>query len=408
MKDSTGLSFLKYAVKYLALKSCRYLAQASPSQPLEPLPERYVNMAVCITGGLGDAIIQARLIRDIAARCPRTHFYLFLPVPGQGDWIFRNQNGVKAVLPLELFDYYREYLCDCALVLNTFAVFNEEHFNAEKIRGMEPELLKLFASTHKKRGPWDIYIDNHPVMDGAFARQATALGFNRYDFQAEMLGIPIPEPALNLPLDFVKAEEIQKEHPRYVTVNTGFDQNFIISTRTATKCYPVTAWSELVRLIKAEFPSLAVIQVGGGNSPAVPGTDRNLAGKTSLAESAAILKGSLLHIDIEGGLVHVCASLGIRCAVLFGPTDRRYFGYPQNINLRDEECSECWWASESWMEYCPKKKMEPECMKRLTPERVLTAIRPELNALMKRTASGGNFAYSVTSGSPPDRDKDMI
>ena len=117
-----------------------------------------------------------------------------------------------------------------------------------------------------------------------------------------------------------------------------------------------------------------MVQIGGKTSMPLQEADANLVGATSLAQAAAVIRRSLLHVDNEGGLVHIAASLGVRSVVLFGPTSVAYFGYPGNTNLSSGFCGDCWWATERWMECCPRGYESPKCLEELDPARVLDAV----------------------------------
>jgi len=117
-----------------------------------------------------------------------------------------------------------------------------------------------------------------------------------------------------------------------------------------------------------------VVQIGGKTSVPLQEADVNLIGATSLAQAAAVIRRSLLHVDNEGGLVHIAASLGVRSVVLFGPTPVGYFGYPGNVNLSSGFCGDCWWTTERWMERCPRGYESPKCLEELDPARVLEAV----------------------------------
>ena len=91
-----------------------------------------------------------------------------------------------------------------------------------------------------------------------------------------------------------------------------------------------------------------------------------------MEEVKALLKNSLLHIDNEGGLVHLrhalCAKKSI---VLFGPTSDLFYGYAENENVRSNVCEEpCEWENAKWNISCKKIKevecYEAECMKKIT------------------------------------------
>ena len=95
------------------------------------------------------------------------------------------------------------------------------------------------------------------------------------------------------------------------------------------------------------------VQLGSLNNGEDYDVDLNMRGKTTFKESLRWLENSMCHIDIEGGLAHAATALGTKCIVLFGPTNKAFFGYPQNINLNAaSECVNCWWKRQDWMEKC--------------------------------------------------------
>ena len=381
--DPSGWSFFCYCVKYCIVKLYWELGDLYLLGKI-PVDPEHVTIAVRLTGGLGDTVIHRRFLEQIAARCPGCDFIIYCAVAKQGRWIFENAPYVKGVFPLVMSSGNRiRRHADIILHMNTFAFFDEEHCRFEKIRKLAPALLEMFSSCREKRKIWDCFIERHPSLDGAFARQAVMQGFNRYNFISHLMGIPAPAPALDLPITLKRSAELSQRHRCYITLNTGFDSYFIIVGKTATKCYPQKLWERLVILLKEKYPGLGIVQVGNKIGKHIAGVDADLAGKTRLDECAGILKNSRLHIDIEGGLVHICAALGTRCVTLFGPTSVEYFGYPHNINLRDDQCPACWWSTENWMVHCPRKHPRAECMHRLTPEKIMAAVSPILDGVIQ-------------------------
>lgn len=380
--DPSGKSFIRYAFRFVFYKIL-FFPDRFYSRGVERYSKDTLNISVYVSGGLGDCIVVVRLLKQLSDLYPACRFHVFYKTPKVFSWVSQLVPAVESVESAELYDFFSRRLADCALRVNTFAKFDETRINVRKIKRLAPGLLNQLNASRRWEGINRVFVDNHPTLDGAYARNAVALGWSRHDALSRQLDLPPCELALELPCSDAKREEVNARFKRYVTVNTGFDKFFVMSTNTATKCYPDEYWSGLVRLLKETYPDLGVIQVGNGCSYNIPEVDLNLSGKTSLEECTGLLKGSALHLDIEGGLVHVCACFGTRCAVLFGPTSLNYFGYPGNINLRDNGCTECWWSTERWMECCPKNYPENLCMKRLTPERVLEAIRSHLEGTEK-------------------------
>ena len=113
----------------------------------------------------------------------------------------------------------------------------------------------------------------------------------------------------------------------------------------------------------------------------------DLVGKTNLEQIKPILQHALVHIDGEGGMVHLRHALGGgRSVVLFGPTSSEFFGYSENKNLVGGGCAVwCEWALNKWQEGCLRGSYEtPPCMASITPEMVMEAadsiIREEVRA----------------------------
>lgn len=116
-----------------------------------------------------------------------------------------------------------------------------------------------------------------------------------------------------------------------------------------------------------------------GGVEKIENADVHLLGK-NLELVKYILKNSLLHIDCEGGLVHLASQLGTKCVVLFGATDVDYYSYRQNINLVAEICTPCYMAWSSGSE-CLLKSKEPPCMLSITPQKVCEVTYNYLKSL---------------------------
>ena len=108
--------------------------------------------------------------------------------------------------------------------------------------------------------------------------------------------------------------------------------------------------------LKAAMPhrSFSFVQIGTVTSEPIAECDLILLNQTSLDEVAGLLGQASLHLDNEGGLVHLAACLGTRSAVVFGPTPSDYFGYPANINIEPPVCGGCWFMTRTWMDACAK------------------------------------------------------
>jgi ADP-heptose:LPS heptosyltransferase len=158
----------------------------------------------------------------------------------------------------------------------------------------------------------------------------------------------------------------------YVTLHNGFDPRFFTQNDRATKCYP--HFGEVARLLKQRWPGLTIVQLGTRTSERVADADLNLIGATTLPQAAGLIAHARLHIDNEGGLVHLARCLGVTCCVVFGPTPASYFGYAGNINIEPTFCGGCWWMTETWMDTCPRGFAAPRCMSEQDPRVVASSI----------------------------------
>lgn len=383
----------RFAVQLLKLARGRLRASASakaeaPERPLHisadlsafaPKP----LIAVLVTGGLGDYIVVARFMRDLAAEIEDFRFDLYCPNPAMGRWVFASLTGLNKVyhelLFHRLFSHY-----PLALRANQ-VVWIHDSVARWDLLAANDRLIKACAHLMKAREEFEICIDRHPYMDHHLANRIVFMGRRRENFLHSLARIPYRGALYPLPMD----QDALSRHglpARFVTINNGFDTGFIITGRSATKCYP--HGDELVRLFKLRFRDIAVVQLGSKNSIPIAGADHDLIEKTTLPEAAAILRQALLHIDNEGGLVHIAASVGTASAVLFGPTPMDYFAYPENINIAPAECGNCWWINKTWMDICPLGHQQPPCLHGRSPESVVDRIAMWLEDVSSNDRSG--------------------
>jgi len=118
----------------------------------------------------------------------------------------------------------------------------------------------------------------------------------------------------------------------------------------------------------------SIVQLGAAEDDALEGV-KDLRGKTTLRESAAILANARLLIGLEGGLVHLARSVDTRAVVIYtGYTRPEETGYMENVNLRDSAAGEGCWRREQCA-HCA------ESARKVTVENVVTAV----NALIYGT-----------------------
>ncbi len=320
------------------------------------------------------------------------------------NYIYAVQQYVKDT-PLKIkISYNSKKLLDsfCSLLLGVELTTKAKHVPAsvsvdlnrfpriisgdlEAIKNYSPKLGKLFDS-------WNTFFAHNrkffalmPQIDGLSNDYTELLESKRIN-QADIGGF------LNLgenyiaPIPYPSAGEEQKilekfglKDKNFITVNRG--QSISLDSKTNNKLWPVAYYNELVTKLKEYYAGkFIIVQIGAGKEgykEAFKDIDLNLLGKTNLEELKVILKHAKLHIDSEGGLVHLRHALkGGRSVVLFGPTSPKIYGYTENLNLRSKACiSPCEWVTNDWLTRCPRRTQKHICMKKLTPETVFEEIK---------------------------------
>ena len=158
---------------------------------------------------------------------------------------------------------------------------------------------------------------------------------------------------------------------KFITINR---EGGLAGQSDTTKLWPLEYYRKLIADLKETAPQYQIIEVGCGKGERLGNADKNLAGKTSLEEIKVILKHALLHIDSEGGLVHLRHALkgGASC-VFYGPTSPQVYGYSENISLCSNVCPiHCECYSRTWQNKCLRGKRI--CMESITPQYALDKI----------------------------------
>ncbi len=157
----------------------------------------------------------------------------------------------------------------------------------------------------------------------------------------------------------------------FITVHRGCDRKLF--EQDNVKLWNEECYEQVISSIKESFPDLKIVLVGDEyeRSNLIVSQDFDLLGKTDFEDLKCLLKNSLVHIDTEGGLVHLRHAVkGGPSVVIFGPTDPEFFGYAENINIRTDACPvPCEWKTLDWVANCSNKDKKC-CMSSITPEMI--------------------------------------
>jgi len=167
---------------------------------------------------------------------------------------------------------------------------------------------------------------------------------------------------------------------KFITFNTGNGEISTIDLKNqgyvCTKSWPKEYWEKLVSLL-----NISCVQIGSGPScDIIKGSTLNLVDSLNIKQSAEVMRKSLFHIDIEGGLVTLAQHIGKKSVVLFGPCAIENQGRTFNLNLRANTCIPCYeWGTHKYALKVHKSQLlcKAHCMTDLKPEYVAEQIYKE-------------------------------
>lgn len=312
------------------------------------------------SGGFGDMIYLSLVARLLFLHFDRPRIVVLHEHP-DAERVFGSNPYVMATISLQ-GDAYHELL-NVSAALDIFDLIADVRYvvsYATPPRSRIPPEFLIIA--HSRAAPWQRYVRREwPYLNNLLAREAAARNMSKY----ELLGYTGNLPATSadagdyFPTDSLPAEISQLMEP-YVTLHHGADRFMSNHEGLSTKNLPSATWSDIVGRCAAA--GIKTIQVGEHREPPIDGVTIDLRGKTTFSQTASVLKYSSAHLDTEGGLVHLARAMGTTSVVAFGPTSPKFFAYEGNINIKPEQCGDCWWISEDWARRCPRGMAKPICM----------------------------------------------
>lgn len=339
----------------------------------------HLRIAFLLYGGMGDFLIALNYI---------WYFKRFLNDDSTEIDIFGDKRDFSALLPEGEFvhaSYSKlkfSYTYDLIIRLSRLPELFYIHEGT--VNQYAKQLLPLLEQWKKYKNDNSKLFQYKPSFDSLINMQALIQGRKRIQ-QADIGNLlNISEDFKFVPAIAVDEKDVLQKfglNKPFITLNRGIDETN--KCASSTKLYPLENFSKLVALLKKTYPDYLVIQLGVSTERCelIENVDINLVGKTTLEDVKVLLKNSVLHIDGEGGMVHLRHALTDKpSCVLFGPTDPKVFGYSNNINLRSTACPICCeWLHDRWNEYCLKTGKEPACLQVLKPEEVMKRIKEKMN-----------------------------
>ena len=347
----------------------RYQGRALLDEGKEP---SVLRLSIYLGGALGDYIVYLRFVDEISSICP-CEVDLFLDRMEFAAFVFGKRENITIIHDAEncLFrDSCTQY--DMALHLDHGVTLR--HVKLGNIREKSGDFYKTACRIVEYTKSHRVDIEKQNERETVILRQAKFFGETKWSKLSCGGSIDMEEMYSNILLDsdaFTVLKRYDLEGRKYITVNFGADKN--MGGTAQTKVLPAKTLEAFIRVFKDQYPEYLVVQTGVRNSISLEGADRR-AFDCRLEETAVILKYSTVHIDSEGGLVHLASQLSTPCVVSFGPTPVYYYGYQRNENIVSPTCNDCMATTGQWSKICPKGLQVPECMASISEEMIVNRV----------------------------------
>jgi heptosyltransferase-2 len=370
--------------------------------------ERIKRVVVRGANWVGDAVMTVPALRELRRVLPGAHVTLATRAWAEG--LFEGADFIDDILPLE------------GARGKTNAVFR----NARQWRARRFDLALLLPNAFA------------PALSAALARVPLRVGYEtqgRGPLLTHRVGVPewrgdrhevfyylnlvaelermlhgastveTREPRLELNVAAARAREASRRlreqgaQTREYDSQTGGPVVAVCpgSTNSRAKRWPAARFAAVADML-TEGAAAKVVLIGAGEESEVSEEVARLmrtrpvvlTGRTSLAETAAVLKASDLLVTNDTGPAHVAAAVGCPVVVIFGPTNplttRPYSALAQVVR-RPPDCAPC------MLRDCP---IDHRCMTAVTPEEVFErcrrALEPRWRSRVARAeVSGGEL-----------------
>lgn len=357
------------------------MSSTLPSQP------RHIVL-VNPTRHLGNLLIAGGLIQDFAAHCAArgTTFTLVVDEPfvemlrpclPAGTLLPYPRSAIKRASALGKLRLYLGFVHRLRQLEADIAFNIEEDSTSDRLTRWSGARYRLGCSPMRHRGGYD------KVLPIEYVHRPEARRHRWYSFMEvfDFLGLPEPQPgyvrfppeALRMPTSARLEEQGFDPSRPYAVLHAGATKDY--------KKWPLTHFAQLAQLLRDE--GLQVVFIGAGRD--AEETAQALAfvrqqGDThgifdatnqfSLAQLGGFLHGAQLMVGNDSGPFHLATAVGVKGAVIFGPTDAGLWR-PMSDSVRvlqnsaacDPQCSRA------------RCLRDHACLSSLTPAQVVAALR---------------------------------
>lgn len=334
-------------------------------------------LGVYMGPGLGDIIFYKRFIVELISKIS-CEFYVDIYATSFGyefvKSIYSDLKNTNIISGNLSYFRARKYKYDVAFTMCMLLYF--EGMDSHSLYKKDKKFAEIIKKLVKKIDYSDLDMARYSDQYIHYER-AKRLGLNCYTSFNYGDIFNINDYHVNIPMTKNAFYQFRKlNFTRYITLTYGWCKDVVLKGKTIDKVWPLEYYQELVFLLKQRYPQYRLIQVGAKDNKKIIGVDDYALGY-DLEISKYILKNAILHIDCEGGLVHLATQLGTKCAVMFGPTHVSYYGYKENINISVGGCCECRHLVRG--HECMRKLDKPECMYNILPEITFESIKKYLD-----------------------------
>jgi ADP-heptose:LPS heptosyltransferase len=346
-----------------------YLSASALPQPVRRnLPSPVSSLLLIRPGGIGDAVLLALAINSIKKNYPA--IYITVLAEKRNAGVFQLIPGVDRLLcynhPSELLQALR---CSYDAVIDT----EQWHRLPAVVARNVAAPVKIGFDTNERRRMF-----THPIPYAHDDYEAASFAHLLAPIGIEAIAVEMVAPFLSIPeAAACKAAGL---------LESLHDEPFVVAFPGAS--IPERRWgADRFRRV-AEVLSvfgIRMVIVGGkedrqqGDVIIGGGLGLNLAGLTSLSETAAVIQKSALLLSGDSGVLHIAVGLGVPTVSLFGPGRAKKWaprGGQHIVINRKLTCSPC--TTFGTTPTCP---INARCMLDITVDEVVNAVTMLLTSL---------------------------
>lgn len=330
-----------------------------------------LNIGIILSGGIGDQMISAQWSRAFLERLHQDkcncHVVFLVHNLKHGAMLTDGMAGDYQVL-----SYKKLAVLKFDLLLDADYFVKVLHVNHGAVRQHDPNLAKdILKAEEFTRTMWLLApaSSHFQLMNYALYK-----GWSRYDLMGACGLCDFGRDSKTyFKLDDVAVKDTLAKYGidrPFITIHTGVgdipnnannEEERLYLRRNATRCIPKSLGESIVSKLHELSSDYMIVQVGDNSSHVLEDTDLNLCNKISFDESLNLIYAAAAHIDNDAGLIHLRHAMNKRSVVLYGPTDGRFVGYHQDINLQGN-CQPCMWLTQDWNTKCPAGHDGAKCM----------------------------------------------